>query len=538
MDATGSRGSGRWKEGTAPDDGPAATPGPPGWAAREWSPGTGRGRPALVTAALHRGSDQAQHLVGVRHAQPPCQRLAVAGTGGRVTDGGHHGHRRFQALYAAFHGVQVELLQRGADSELEQRPPGLYQGVHCLVALALAQVAGIRSCRLHGHIGLGGKPLVLLKGAQRRLLACGVAVEGEDDLSPGAVVGQQPAGDLDVLSAERRSASGHRRRDSREVARHDVRVALHHHKLPVLGDAALGEVDPVEHLGFFVQRGLGGVEVFGALVILVELPGAETDGVPRDVPDGPDQAAAETVVDAPVSFGEHAGELKLGVRETPVSKVLEQCVPALGRVAHAELLGGGTVEPAPVQERPGRRGAGCQQLRLEELVGDLVGIQQPLPAPHFLAVGAGAAVLVPELVADPGGQLLHGFLEGAVVLFLHKGDGVAVFAAAEAVVAAYLRADGKRGRALVVEGAQALEGPQPGALERDVAVNHFLDVRALAYFIDIFTFDQPRHRAILAPGSDLPAPAYDGGRRLMAFLTTAMGGSPPAVRTWPEPSRQ
>ncbi|MNJ04908.1 hypothetical protein D3C73_1658950 [compost metagenome] len=54
-----------------------------------------------------------------------------------------------------------------------------------------------------------------------------------------------------------------------------------------------------------------------------------------------------------------------------------------------------------------------------------------------------------------------------------------------------------------MEGAEALETSQPGALEGDVTVNDFLDVRALAYFVNIFTFDQASHVTILVacPGS-------------------------------------
>ncbi len=48
-----------------------------------------------------------------------------------------------------------------------------------------------------------------------------------------------------------------------------------------------------------------------------------------------------------------------------------------------------------------------------------------------------------------------------------------------------------------MEGAKALETAQPGALEGDVTVNDFLDIRALAYFVDIFTFDQASHVTIL-----------------------------------------
>ncbi|GAA5195346.1 hypothetical protein GCM10023346_25020 [Arthrobacter gyeryongensis] len=65
------------------------------------------------------------------------------------------------------------------------------------------------------------------------------------------------------------------------------------------------------------------------------------------------------------------------------------------------------------------------------------------------------------------------------------------------MVAADLRTDSERRRALVVEGAEALESAQARALEGDVAVHYFLDIGALAYFVDIFTFDQASHVTIL-----------------------------------------
>lgn len=42
---------------------------------------------STTLSTLHR----AQHLIGVSHAQPAGQLLAVAHPGGPVTDGGHHG---------------------------------------------------------------------------------------------------------------------------------------------------------------------------------------------------------------------------------------------------------------------------------------------------------------------------------------------------------------------------------------------------------------------------------------------------------------
>src|SRR6478609_7250672 len=131
-------------------------------------------------------------------------------------------------------------------------------------------------------------------------------------------------------------------------------------------------------------------------------------------------------------------------------------------------LSSGSVNPRPRRCLSSASHPGGEQLGAEELIGDLVGVQEPLPLAHFLTAGPRAAVLVAELVPDPGGQLFDGLVEGGVIQFLHEGDDVAVLAAAEAVVAAHLRADGERRRALVVEGAQSLVGAEAGTLERDV----------------------------------------------------------------------
>ncbi|MDI2022711.1 hypothetical protein PJL18_03253 [Paenarthrobacter nicotinovorans] len=192
--------------------------------------------------------------------------------------------------------------QGGPDGEFEERFPGADELAHSGITFELAKVTGIGTGRLHSHVGLGREPLVLLERPESGLLAGSITVEGENDLSPAAVVGKQPPGHLDVFGTEGCTAGGYRRRDPCKVAGHHVRVPLHHHQLALLGDVPFGEVDAVEDLGFLVERGLRGVQVFGALVVFVELARTKTDGVPRDVPDRPDQPAAETVVDAAIAF--------------------------------------------------------------------------------------------------------------------------------------------------------------------------------------------------------------------------------------------
>src|SRR5690606_42099812 len=51
--------------------------------------------------------------------------------------------------------------------------------------------------------------------------------------------------------------------------------------LPIFRDVLLRQVDAVEDLGLLVDRRLGGVEVLGAVVRVVQLAGAEADDVAR-----------------------------------------------------------------------------------------------------------------------------------------------------------------------------------------------------------------------------------------------------------------
>ena len=92
-----------------------------------------------------------------------------------------------------------------------------------------------------------------------------------------------------------------------------------------------------------------------------------------------------------------------------------------------------------------------------------MGLDQP-GALALLPVDGGAAVVVAQLDAGAVGELLDRLGEGQVVDLLQEGDDVAALAAAEAVVHAPAGGDVEAGRALVVEGAQALEGAAAGGL--------------------------------------------------------------------------
>ena len=299
--------------------------------------------------------------------------------------------------------------------------------------------------------------MVLVERLEGGLLPGLVAVEGEDHLAARAVVGDQAAGHLDVVRAERGAARGHRRPDAGQVGRHHVRVALDEHQLALLGDRALGQVDAVEHLGLLVERRLGGVQVLGAGIVVVELAGAEADGRAGHVPDGPEQAAAEPVVQAALPLGHQPGGAQLLVPEPLLPQVVQQMRPPLRGVPEAELRGVLLREPALGEEVAGGLGLGRAEGTTEELVRHLVRLEQATTAPRLRLVRAGAAVLVVQLHPHAGRQPLHGLRERGVLEFHEEADDVPVRAAAKAVVGAHAGAHVERRRPLIVERAQPLE---------------------------------------------------------------------------------
>ncbi len=360
--------------------------------------------------------------------------------GAAVLDAGDDRGRLVQRRRAARRGLQVVADDDLAQGELEERGAGFDEVGDGLVALREAQVAGVHAVGRDRDVGLGGELLVVLEGAQRGLLAGRVAVEGEDHAGR-AVVHQQPAEDLDVVGAEGRAAGRDRRRHAGQMAGHDVRVALDDDRAARLGDVLLGEVDAVEDLGLPVDRRVGGVEVLGAVVVLVQLARAEADDLAADVADRPHQAAAEAVDGAAAALLGDAGQEEFLVGEALAAEVAGEVVPALGAVADAEVFGGRLVEAALGEELAARvrLGAGGQLLHVP-LRGDLVGLDQA-DALAALAGGVVAALLVPQGDAGLAGQALDRLGEGEVVDLHHERDGVAAFLAAEAVEESLARAD-------------------------------------------------------------------------------------------------
>jgi hypothetical protein len=412
--------------------------------------------------------------------------------GAAVLDAGDDRGGLVQGGGAARGGVEVVADDDLAERELEERGAGLDQVGDRLVALGEAQLAGVHVVGRDGDVRLGGELLVVLEGAQGRLLAGRVAVEGEDHAGR-AVVHQEPAEDLDVVGAEGRAAGRDGGGDSGEVAGHDVRVALDDDRAAGLGDVLLREVDAVEDLRLLVDRGVGRVEVLRAVVRLVELSRAEADDLAADVADRPHQAAAEAVDGAAAALLGEAGEEDLLVGEALAAEVAGEVVPALRAVADGEVLGGGLVEAALGEELAAGVRLGADGELLHVVVGgDLVGLDQA-DALAALIGGVVPALLVPQRDAGLGGQTLDRLREREVVDLHHERDGVAALLAAEAVEETLAGADLEGRRLLVVERAETLEVAAARVPQLEVLGHHGVDRDRVPNRLHVLVVDPSCH---------------------------------------------
>ena len=314
-------------------------------------------RPA-ATGALHLAPD----VLGVE-AEAPREHADVLGLEERIAQVGDDRRRRAQRADAALDAREVVARDPLVDDELDHRHLEVDERADGAVAALQAQVAGIESLRSRGDVGLRVEALGVGEGAQRRLLAGGIRIEGEDDLARGGVVAHDAAEHRDVVGAEGRAARRDRGRDAGEVARHHVGVALDDDDAVIARDVALGEIEPVEHLRLVVDRGLGRVEVLRPVVVVVQPPRAEADHLTGHVADRPDHAAAEAVVDAALSLRDEAGAAELLIREARRAQRGVHARPAARRVADAEVRGGAGVEAPLAEEAPRGAGLGRRELR-------------------------------------------------------------------------------------------------------------------------------------------------------------------------------
>ena len=158
--------------------------------------------------------------------------------------------------------------------------------------------------------------------------------------------------------------------------------------------------------------------------------------------------------------------------------------PARRRVAQAEALGGLARDAAALEVVDGLGrclevlavGVACLLQHVGE--GGLFLLLRGLA----LALG-GADVVLRHLQADLAGKILHGFDEAHAGMVHQKADGVAILAAAKAVIELLAGTDGEGGRLLAVERAQAHE--VGAALPELHVASHDIDhVDAREQFLD------------------------------------------------------
>ena len=102
------------------------------------------------------------------------------------------------------------------------------------------------------HVCLCHETLILLKGCERGFLPRGIAIEGKDNFSTGAVIGDHAAYHFDVPRTEGGAAGCYGSFDACQMCRHNIGIAFDDDDLFGFGHLTFGEVDSVEHLRFFV----------------------------------------------------------------------------------------------------------------------------------------------------------------------------------------------------------------------------------------------------------------------------------------------
>src|SRR6267143_1622582 len=186
----------------------------------------------------------------------------------------------------------IEARQRVLDPELPARQrivDELLPALRRLVAGGPQELVRVLGRRRDGgdagaHLMRGGK----LDGLEGGRAAGPVGVEDQQHLVGEAreqahlVVGERGAraGDC-VLHAEL-------------VRGDDVELALHEHRVAVLGDLVAGEVQAEDHSSFYVGGGFRRVDVL-PLLVGTHRPSGEREGLAALVPDGDDQALREEV---------------------------------------------------------------------------------------------------------------------------------------------------------------------------------------------------------------------------------------------------
>ena len=337
--------------------------------------------------------------------------------------------------------VEVMLRPEFGDQELRQRRRFTHQLLESLLAV-LADVA-VRIVFLGqeketDRLGVGRKRQADLQRTPGSLAPGIVAVVREHQF-----VGE--AQQLGNMRRRGRRAQGrHRVADAELRERHHVHVALYHqhaaggtHRIARLHQA-------VDLAAFFEQRRFRRVQVFRR-VLYLHYTAAKTDHRAAGVQDREHDAVAEAVV-ALALVRDHQPRLHQRL-VLVVGKRAFQALPVVRREADPETGGDLAGQPAPFQVVDGARR--LLQLGAVELHRGF----HHGPEAGFLLFALGftlrllvrARLRLGHLHADHGGEVLHRIDIAHATVGHQKADGIAVRAAAEAVIELLRGADGERG---------------------------------------------------------------------------------------------
>ena len=325
----------------------------------------------------------------------------------------------------------------------------------------------------HGLLDHGGKALgavlayvavrVMLGWQKQKLDAAHIAGKGQGGfqrLAGGAAAGavavkaeNHRVGEAEQLLHMLGSAGGAQRGHGIGKAqlgqRHHVHIAFGHQGVAVLAQCAARFKQAVEFAALAEHRGLRRVQVLG-FVVAQHAP-AKADALALDIADGEHHAVAKAVV----AFGFAGGVFLAGLaaddqaafhqqRVVVVCKDAGQAAPALGRIAQTEGPGDLARQSATLEvvNRPRRvfQVFDVGDAGFFEHAG-----QRGLLLAHLRGAGTvlRADVVLGHLQTVLLRQVFDGLNECHAGMLHQEADGVAVFAATEAVVKLFGRADRK-----------------------------------------------------------------------------------------------
>ena len=366
-----------------------------------------------------------------------------------------------QAQIAAFAGsFHQESAQRHGIAHMARKRLGAMGADETVRVVFWRQEQELDGARIAG-VGQGAVQR-LARGAPPRR----VAVEAEDDL-----VGEAEQL-VHVLAGAGRAQRGHGVAKAELCQGHHVHVAFGHQGVAGLADGGARLEQAVQFAALVEHRRFGGVEVLGFFV--AQHAPAKADALALDVADGKHDAITEAVVALAILLADDHQARFVQQRAVVFGKDAGQVAPALWRVAQAIAFGDlpGDAPALQVRHRTGRR--------LELLAPGFAGFFQHIGQCGLLLARGGSAlallgrgVVLRHGQADALRQILHRFDETHARVVHQKTDGVAVLAAAEAVVELLGGANAERRRLLPVKGAQPHE-VGPAFLELHVA-SHDID---------------------------------------------------------------